>query len=138
MAHVAHRFPSESSGREYWKPQRPARFQVETCERCENELVIGARFCHLCGREREVALESTRSWLSEMLDWSLLRARLGFSTASLCFAIAGFCCLLAAILTGILFSAATPVEWQAIQTWRVEWLLGALVGFSAASLLKQS
>lgn len=138
MSQVAHRFPAES-GREYWMPQRPAQFQVETCERCGNELVIGARFCHLCGREREAALEATTApGLFSGMDWGGLRGRLGSSSASLFFALAGFGCIIAVIFTGMLFSAATPAEWEAIQTWRIEWLLGALVGFTAANLFKKS
>lgn len=138
MSQAAPRFTAENSAREFWKPQRPAMFQVETCEACKNELVIGARFCHLCGRERVTAVESTASPIAQLLDWKVLRGQIGFSSASLIFAIAGFCCVLAALLTGMLFSATTPAEWQAIQEWRVEWLLGALVGFSAANLFKKS
>jgi hypothetical protein len=33
--------------------------------------------------------------------------------------------MLGAVLTGIIYKAHTLVEWQAIQTWRIEWLLAA-------------
>jgi hypothetical protein len=31
----------------------------------------------------------------------------------------------------------TAVDWQAIQLWRIEWLLGAVAAFIAGALLKR-
>jgi len=38
----------------------------------------------------------------------------------------------------LFFTAATVLDWQAVQLWRIEWLLGAAVAFVAGILLKKS
>ena len=35
------------------------------------------------------------------------------------------------------FSARTVLDWQAVQLWRIEWLLGAIAMFAAGVLLKR-
>jgi hypothetical protein len=51
--------------------------------------------------------------------------------------ILGFACVVAAIITGIRFTATTLLDWQAIQLWRIEWLLAAIALFVAGILLKK-
>jgi hypothetical protein len=34
-----------------------------------------------------------------------------------------------ALLVGIVFTARTALDWQAIQMWRIEWLLAAIAAF---------
>jgi cytosine/uracil/thiamine/allantoin permease len=43
-----------------------------------------------------------------------------------------------ALAVGVVFSARTLLDWQAIQIWRIEWLLGAVAAFLAGCLLKKS
>ena len=50
--------------------------------------------------------------------------------------IAGVLCVLAAIGTGLIYTASTTLDWQAVQVWRIEWLLAAVVAFLAGILLK--
>jgi cytosine/uracil/thiamine/allantoin permease len=50
--------------------------------------------------------------------------------------IAGVVCALAAVGTGLIYTATTVLDWQAVQIWRVEWLLAAIVAFLAGILLK--
>jgi len=49
----------------------------------------------------------------------------------------GCACVVAAVVTGLVFTASTVVEWQAIQLWRIEWLLAAIALFGAGMLLKK-
>jgi hypothetical protein len=52
--------------------------------------------------------------------------------------LAGITCVLAAVLVGFIFSANTVLDWQAVQLWRIEWLLAAAAAFLAGILLKRS
>jgi hypothetical protein len=132
---------------EYWRPaviNRATReaspevvSRIEVCENCGTEFVLGSRFCHVCGGERQAVPTSTNRW-AEVLDFENIRQALGFSTGSLIAFVVGLVCSLAAIATGFIYSANTLVDWQAVQTWRVEWLLAAAVAFIAGILLKKS
>jgi hypothetical protein len=44
----------------------------------------------------------------------------------------------AAVITGFLYTATTVLDWQAVQIWRIEWLLAALAIFAGGLLLKKS
>jgi len=80
------------------------------------------------------------SWLHR--DWlSYLRVReikrwLDLPTASLIAFLIGLGCIVAALLAGLL-TAKTLVDWQAIQFYRVEWLLAATASFVAGILLRK-
>ena len=76
--------------------------------------------------------------LARLLDWQVIRLGLGLPAASLIAFIAGLMCLAAAIATGLVFTAATVLDWQAVQIWRVQWLLGAAAAFLAGILLKRN
>jgi hypothetical protein len=39
-------------------------------------------------------------------------------------------------MTGVVYREDTLVDWQAVQTWRIEWLLGAVVALLAGILLR--
>jgi hypothetical protein len=58
--------------------------------------------------------------------------------ASLIAFFAGLGCLLAAVAVGAIYSVQTLADFQAIQSWRVQWLLAALAAFVAGILLKQA
>jgi hypothetical protein len=53
------------------------------------------------------------------------------------FFILGIVCLVIASGIGILYKPETLVQWQAMQFWRVEWLLGAIAAMLAGILLKK-
>jgi hypothetical protein len=128
---------------EFWRPpvetqaRALSQAQAGTCERCGTEFVMGSRFCHLCGLEREPRLGRPRMGLSNMLDIRRLQEVLGLPLSSLIAFIIGIVCTLAAIGTGLVFTATTVLDWQAVQVWRIEWLLAAAVAFLAAILLKR-
>ena len=63
---------------------------------------------------------------------------LGLSTAPLVAFVAGILCLVGAIGVGLIFSIRTMADWQAVQLWRIEWLLAAVAAFVAGCLLKKT
>ncbi len=140
MAHTAQNYEERQ---EFWKPavaQRqeaaPSDAAEHVCENCGTDFVVGSRFCHICGADRNVAFtenKGLRSWV----DFAALRDALGQSTASMVMLFLGVGCLIAAAVTGFLFTATTLLDWQAVQIWRVEWLLAAVAIFAAGSLLKR-
>ncbi|MGZ4789846.1 MAG: hypothetical protein ACXVZX_15105 [Terriglobales bacterium] len=137
---------AEKVQQEYWRPviangkrevPTSVRSQVEVCESCGTEFVVGARFCHVCGGGRQAVASSTPRWM-EALDFANIRHSLGLSTASLVAFIFGMAAVLAAVSVGFFYSANTLVDWQAVQTWRIEWMLAAIVAFVAGVLLKKA
>ena len=65
-----------------------------------------------------------------------MQGRLGLPLASLVALVAGVICTLAAIGTGLIYTASTALDWQAVQIWRIGWLLAAVVALLAGILLK--
>ena len=68
---------------------------------------------------------------------SRIKDALGLSTGALIAFVIGVGCVLAAIGTGLMYTAATVLDWQAVQAWRMEWLLAAITAFVAGILLKR-
>jgi hypothetical protein len=119
-------------------PQVPndTRLLAEACDSCGSEFVLGARFCHVCGSDRQLLSSSNR--LAEILDFDRIRHALGLSAASLVAFIFGIISALAAFSVGFIYSTTTLTDWQAVQTWRMEWMLAAVVAFVAGILLKKA
>ncbi len=110
--------------------------QSENCARCGTEFVAGSRFCHICGAARKPQFVARRFQWARLLDVHHMKERLGLPLASLVALIVGVICTLAAIGTGLVYTATTVLDWQAVQVWRIEWLLAAVVAFLAGILLK--
>jgi hypothetical protein len=130
---------------EFWRPpvetnriETPAETNASSCARCGTPYVVGSRFCHVCGSEREPQLSRPRFQVSRWLDIHRLQEALGLTIGSLIAFIVGVICVLAAIGTGLIFTANTVLDWQAVQIWRVEWLLAAITAFVAGVLLKRA
>jgi MFS family permease len=107
--------------------------------------MVGAKYCHGCGAERQPRITSTagHTWARALrplrvLEFQNVKEWLGLSMASLIAFFAGLGCLLAAITVGAIYSVQTLADFQAIQSWRIQWLLGALAAFVAGILLKQA
>lgn len=47
----------------------------------------------------------------------------------------GIGCVIAALVSGMVFSPQNPADWQMVQAWRIEWLLGAIAFFLLGLLL---
>lgn len=153
----------QNAEREFWRPPAaapPVSVQpvadagmVEACDRCETEFIPGSRFCHACGAER-VRPSATRqfmNWVRGAVAWVRhlefhnieraivsVRQKLGLPTASLVSFFIGLFCMTGAIAVGLIFTVQTTLDWQAVQLWRIEWLLGASASFLAGILLKKS
>ncbi len=125
---------------EFWRPPaqaQPVCAQAESCAHCGAEFALGARFCHVCGGQREELVDYSGGLITRWLDFHQIKAALGLSTGALVAFIFGVACLVAAILTGFLFTASTVLDWQAVQLWRIEWLLGGVAAFLAGLLLNK-
>jgi RNA polymerase subunit RPABC4/transcription elongation factor Spt4 len=153
----------QNAERDFWTPPvapppitvEPAAHasMVEACDQCETEFIPGAKFCHVCGTPR--ATQATAglwvAWLHRSVaavrnlefervasSVAALQQRLGLSLAALIAFAIGLFCVLGAIFVGLIFTVQTTLDWQAVQVWRIEWLLGASVSFLAGILLKKS
>jgi hypothetical protein len=128
---------------EFWKPAVPQRnesLQTEAtgqvCDRCGTDFVMGSRFCHVCGADRNASLVAARSG-RDWFDYACLRDAMGQTNASLVALFVGLACVVAAAVTGFLYTATTLLDWQAVQLWRIEWLLAATAVFALGVLLKK-
>jgi zinc ribbon protein len=130
---------------EFWKPVIPPRQEIAegtesataSCGNCGTELIADARFCHVCGMDGHTATPEPVAAVHPWYDLSSVCEALGQTTASLIALVLGSVCVIAALFTGLLFTATTWLDWQAVQIWRIEWLLAAVALFVAGVLLKK-
>jgi hypothetical protein len=142
MAHLA---PHYEERQEFWKPAMAPKQEAaaaetteQVCQECGTDFVLGSRFCYACGSDRNANLAGTTVvGLNAWIDFTSLRETLGQTNASLVALVLGCACIIAAIVTGFAFTATTLLDWQAVQLWRIEWLLGAVAMFAAGFLLKK-
>jgi hypothetical protein len=140
---------------EYWRP--PAGNQplvsapagspilVEACDDCGTEFMVGARFCYVCGAPRLSQENSARErdWISYLEFHNIwdrflsLRRVLALSTGAFIAFFIGVGCLIAALSVGFVYAVQNFADFQAIQYWRVEWLLAAVAAFLAGMMLKR-
>jgi hypothetical protein len=142
MAQMARNFEERQ---EFWKP--PVQVHQESiladatgqvCDRCGTDFIMGSRFCHVCGADRNTLMaQSGNSGLREWFDYASLREALGQTNISLITLFVGLACIIAAAITGFLYTATTLLDWQAVQIWRIEWLLAATAVFALGVLLKK-
>jgi len=143
MTQAVHNTPQE-----FWQPPvaHPQSLPAleNACPGCGSEFMVGARFCHVCGGSRSTkSAASGHSWMPPLeflkaLEFQSVKDWLGLSMASLIAFFAGLGCILAAITVGLIYSVQSMADFQAIQLWRLEWLLAALVAFVAGILLKRA
>ncbi|MGA8153209.1 MAG: hypothetical protein WB952_19815 [Terriglobales bacterium] len=134
--------------REFWsppvaQPDAAAPPLAGACEDCGSEFMVGARFCHVCGTSRQIEVSPERGWdrvwaLLRILEFHAIKAWFGLPTGSLVAFLIGLGCVLAAISVGMIYSVQTLADFQAIQLWRIEWLLAAVAAFVAGILLKRT
>jgi hypothetical protein len=131
---------------EFWKPVVPSRQEPlpaetagQVCENCGTDFLMGSRFCHVCGADRNANLAGPpTTGIREWFEFASLRDAIGQTTGSLVALFLGVACLVAAAITGFLYTATTVLDWQAVQIWRIEWLLAALAVFAGGLLLKRA
>lgn len=140
---MAEAAPNYREHEEFWKPAVGRRVETPSadeqqvsCPHCQATLTGDSRFCHLCGAKMGPE-RAAASHLPVWLDFASVCERLGQSTASLIALILGCACLVSAVATGFFFTVATLSDWQAVQLWRIEWLLGAVALFALGVLLRR-
>ena len=130
---------------DFWRP--PVIQKVEntlpaegTCAKCQTEFLVGARFCHSCGAARRT-IQRRAQW-DEILAFvrtiklQKVQQYLGLPTLPLTAFLIGIGCLIGAVSVGFLYPTQHFSDFQAVQMWRMQWLLGAIAAFLAAILLK--
>jgi hypothetical protein len=75
------------------------------------------------------------AWL-QYLHFHEIKRCVGLPTASLIALMIGLGCVVGAIGVSLFYKASNLAEFQAIQMWRIEWLLAASASFVAGILLK--
>ena len=76
------------------------------------------------------------SWL-RYLHFHEIKARIGLPTPSFIAFLIGLGCVMGALGVSFFYRASNLAEFQAIQMWRIEWLLAATASFVAGILLKK-
>jgi len=140
----------DNARQEFWRPplaqpETAVPAMVEVCDRCQTEFMVGAKFCHDCGAARQPRAYSFthNNWsraleFLHVLEFHNVKEWLGLPLASLIAFFTGVGCILAAVAVGVIYSVQNLADFQAIQSWRMQWLLAALVAFVAGILLKQA
>jgi hypothetical protein len=135
---------------DFWRPAQAPRigiesaFPAECCANCGTEFTFGARFCHVCGLSRgPLSLPASRlhPWAGLgrlLLGLKGLRERLGLTAPSFVLLLLAAGCALGALFVGVVYRVTTVLDWQALQAWRIEWMLGAIMALLAALLLRDS
>jgi len=133
---------------EFWRPPMPAsevsahrepsEERSATCQ-CGTEFLVSSLYCHACGASRpDPGASIVRGMeIPGLAELAALGARLGLTTPPLIAFLLGVFCVVGALAVSVFFSARTLLDWQAIQLWRIEWLIAAVVAFAAGCLLKK-
>ncbi len=130
---------------EFWRPPlsqpEPAADLAEACRRCGTEFMVGAAFCHICGSSRHrSAASSTRNWTKFLggvraLELGGMRTWLGLSLPALCAFFVGIAFLIVALGIGLV-TVHDVSDFEAVQLWRIQWLMAACAAFLVGILLK--
>ena len=130
---------------EFWRPPlsqiEPAADLAEACRRCGTEFMVGAAFCHICGSSRHRSTASTsRNWTKFLggirtLELGGIRTWLGLPLPSLCAFFVGIAFLIVALGIGLV-TVRDVSDFEAVQLWRIQWLMAACAAFLVGILLK--
>jgi len=125
-------------GKDFQTPGFNSQGSQAFCTVCGTPYAAGALFCHLCGLGREKDLRAEKPGLNlEWLDFDRIREQTGLSTVPLVLVLLATLFMLATVMTGLIYDTSTIAEWQAVQTWKVEWLLAAIATLLGAMLFKK-
>ena len=105
---------------------------------CGTEFIVSSLYCHACGASRPDLGAGVRTLkIPGLAELVALGERLGLTTPALIAFLVGVLCVVGALAVSVFFSARAVLDWQAIQLWRIEWLLAAVAAFVAGCLLKK-
>jgi len=109
-----------------------------TCQ-CGSEFLVSSLYCHACGARRlDPGVSVVRTLeIPGRAEIARLGERLGLTTPAVIALLVGIFCVVGALAVSAFFSVRTALDWQAIQLWRIEWLLAAIAAFAAGCLLKK-
>src|SRR5258708_26858267 len=129
-----------TSKQEFWKQaltprQQPEQLPELSCTHCGVRLAAGSSFCHACGDAIQPPSAAPR--IRARFTLALVRDSLGQTTPSLICLFLGAVCMIPTLVIGFIYTTNTLLDWQAVQVWRIEWLLTATVFFVAGILLKK-
>ena len=85
-----------------------------------------------------VSFSGTSARFRGLSELTALGERIGLTTGAFIAFLVGVFCLFGALTVGIVFGAKSLLDWQAIQLWRIEWLLAAIAAFVAGVLMRKS
>ena len=138
-----------TTNHEFWQPPAVVAAPIlvptvaDACPRCQTEFILDARYCHSCGCSRP-SPELGKSWTTYLEFHSIkqgaivVRQALGLPLPPLVCFLVGVFCLASALFVGFVVPSDGVTDFQAIQYWRMEWLLGGVAAFIAGILLKLS
>ena len=112
---------------------QPSESTSTSCKKCGTDLKLGAEFCHVCGRW---VFGSNLSRLTRATQKAAAQTGIEFPVL-ICMATAAIFAV-TSMFVGIRIEPKTVGEWQVIQFWRIEWLLGAIVMLLFGVLLKKT
>jgi len=108
--------------------------------------MVGAAFCHICGggRHKAAAAAATASnWLNAFdfvhkIELGKVKSWFGLSLPSLCAFLAGAGCLVVALAVGFTDVKDSVSDFEAVQLWRIQWLMAACAAFLVGILFKNT
>jgi hypothetical protein len=131
---------------EFWRPPQAEVLRSttlpDTCHRCGTEFMVGAAFCHICGLNRHTQETAfSRNWTKYLgffraLEFSRVKDWLGLPLPALFAFLAGVAFIIAALAMGLVDVRDSTLDFEAVQLWRIEWLIAACSAFLAGILLK--
>jgi hypothetical protein len=133
---------ADQAQHDFWRPPMVAASTAASPERtatcrCGTEFIVSSLYCHACGAKRP-DLNGTRTLeIPGLAELAALGERLGLTRPALVAFLLGIFCVVGALAVSVFFTVRTVLDWQAIQLWRIEWLLGAVAAFVAGHLLKK-
>ena len=127
---------------DFWRAPVPASQDVTGLERrstcrCGTEFLVSSLYCHACGATRPDRSTGRTFEIPGAAELSSLAKRLELTTPAVVAFLLGILCVVGALMVSLFFSVRTLLDWQAIQLWRIEWLLAAIASFVAGCLLKK-
>jgi hypothetical protein len=133
---------ADQAQHEFWRPPSSAAPSIALPERssacrCGTEFIVSSLYCHSCGASRPDLNASRTLEIPGLAEIASLGERLGLTMPAAVAFLLGVFCVVGALAVSVFFSARTVLDWQAIQMWRIEWLIAAVAAFGAGCLLKK-